>query len=259
MKLGFTRSSAEPKLYFKLVQDMPSILVLYVDDLFLTGIEPVMIEFKRKLAYEFELKDLGLMHYFLGLEVWQRPGETFLSQGKYIVKLLEIFEMTKCKSMFTPMEMNFKKLCGEAAGPNLKNPSKYRQLIGALMFLANTHLDICYAVNTLSQFMTEPLHAQWIATKHILRNLHGLITLGLRYSARDFQLHGYNDAELDENVINRKSTYGCFFSLGFAMISWMSKKQNSMALSTTEVEYIATSMASYEEFWLINLFGELFE
>ena len=74
---------------------MPLILVLYVDDLFLTGSEPLMIKCKRKLASEFEMKDLGLMHWFIGLEVWKRVDEIFLSQGKYVVKMLEIFGMTK--------------------------------------------------------------------------------------------------------------------------------------------------------------------
>ena len=141
-----------------------------------------MIECKRELASEFEMKNLGLMHR--GLEVWQRPVEIFLSQGKYIVKLLERFGMTECNSMATPMEMNFKMLCGEVAGPNLVNPSEYRQLIRALMFLVNTHPDIFYVVKTLIQFMTHPVHEHWITSKHILRYLHGT-TLGLRYSTGD--------------------------------------------------------------------------
>ena len=82
--------------------------------------------------------------------------------------------------MTTPMEMNFKKLCGKSIGPDLENPSKYKQLIGAMMFLLNSHTNICYVVNTLIQFMTTPLHVNWIAAKHVLRYLHGSITLGLR-------------------------------------------------------------------------------
>eukprot|EP00253_Pinus_taeda_P030515 PITA_30515 len=146
VKLGFTRSNADPNLYFKVVQGMPLILVLYVDDLFLKGGEPLMIECKRKLAFEFEMKDLGLMHYFLSLEMWQRPGEIFLSQGKYVVKLLERFGMTECKSLPTPMELNLWKLCGEVAGLDLANPSEYRQLIGAMVFIVNTLSDICNAM-----------------------------------------------------------------------------------------------------------------
>lgn len=106
MKLGFTRNNADPNLYFKMVQGMPLILVLYIDDLFLTGGEPLTLQCKRELAFEFERKDLHLMHYFLGLEVWQKLGEIFLSEGKYVVKLLERFGMTECKSMNDPMDMN---------------------------------------------------------------------------------------------------------------------------------------------------------
>ena len=123
MKLGFTCSNADPSLYFKVDRKKPLILVLYVDDPFLTGADPLIHQCKRDLAAEFEMKDLGLMHYFLGLEVWQRPGDIFLSQGKYIVKLLERFGMVDCKSMSTPMELNFKKLSGSVVGPMLANPS----------------------------------------------------------------------------------------------------------------------------------------
>ena len=104
------------------------------------------------------MKDLGLIHYFLGLKVWQRSGEIFLSQGKYIVKLLERFGMVDCKSVSSPMELNFKKLSESVVGPVLANPTEYHQLVGALMFLVNTSLDICFVVNTLSQQMVEPHH-----------------------------------------------------------------------------------------------------
>lgn len=238
--------NVDPNLYFKVIQGMLLILVLYVDDLFLTSDEPLMIKCKRKLASEFEMKDIGLMHYFLGLEVWQKSSEIFFSQAKYIVKLLEIFGMNKRKSMVTPMEINFKKLCGDAAGPNLENPSQYRQLNGALMFLVNTHPYIFYVVNTLSQFITEPYHSHWIDAKHILRYLHGSIPLRLRYSIGNVQLHGYTDVDWVRNTFDRKSTSGCCFSLGSMMISLMDMKQNYVALSTIEVEYISSSMASCE-------------
>ena len=81
------------------------------------------------------MEDLGLMHYFLGLEFWKKLGEVFLSQGKYIVKLMERFGMVDCKSMSTSMELNFKKLCGSIVGPGLGNPIEYRQLVGAISTL----------------------------------------------------------------------------------------------------------------------------
>ena len=91
----------------------------------MTGANPLIHQCKRELASEFEMKDLGLMHYFLGLEVLQGPGEIFLSQGKCIVKLLERFGMVDCKFVSTPMELNIKKLSGNIVGPVLANPTEY--------------------------------------------------------------------------------------------------------------------------------------
>jgi hypothetical protein len=110
MSLGFSKSVADPNLYYNIVGDEWLILVLYVDDLFLTGSTSLIVECKRALASEFEMKDLGMMHYFLGLEVWQRTDEIFPSQGKYTVEILKKFRMTDCRSMPTPMVMNLKKM-----------------------------------------------------------------------------------------------------------------------------------------------------
>ena len=107
--------------------------------------------------------------------------------------------------------------------------------------------------------MIEPLYAHWIVSKHIFRYLHGTITLGLRYSAKDVRLHGYIDADWVGNVIDRKSTSGSCFSLGYAMVHLMSRKHKFVALSTIEEKYIATSMAKCEAVWLRKLYEELFE
>lgn len=98
---------------------------MYVDDLFLTGADHLILKCKRELASEFEMKDLGLMHYFLGLEVWQKLGETFLSQGKYVVKILERFGMVDCKPVTTLMELDSKKLSDSAVGSVLQNATEY--------------------------------------------------------------------------------------------------------------------------------------
>jgi hypothetical protein len=153
-RLGFSKSYADPNLYYKVVNDAPVILLLYVDYLFLTGAEPLIIQCKRELASEFDMKDLGLMHYYLGLEVWQKHGEIFLGQGKYVVKILQKFGMMDCKSMATPMVTNLKKL--RDFDSNLVDSSLYRQFIGSLMYLVNTRPDICFVVNPLSQFQVEP-------------------------------------------------------------------------------------------------------
>ena len=130
------------------------------------------------------------------------------------MKLLERFAMVDCKSVSTPMELNFKKLSGSVAGPVLANPTEYRQLVGALMFLVNTHRDVCFAMNTLSQHMVEPHQIHWVGAKNLLRYLRGMINHGLRYTAGSVTLHGYTDVDWACSVVNRKSTSGCCSHLG---------------------------------------------
>eukprot|EP00253_Pinus_taeda_P002393 PITA_02393 len=154
--------------------------------------------------------------------------------------------MVDCKLVTTTMELDFNKLSGSAAGLVLRNAIEYRQLVRALMLLVNSRPDICFAVNTLSQHMVEPHHIHWIGTKNLLRYLRGTITYGLRYTVGDVRLFGYTDADWESNVEDCKSTSECCFSLGSTSISWMSRKQNSVALSTAEAEYIVASMASCE-------------
>jgi hypothetical protein len=110
MSLSFTKSKEDSNMYLKVVDGGPVILLLYVDDLFLIGEDKLIIDSKRKLATEFEMKDLGMMHYFLGLEVCERPSEIFLNQGKYVVEILKRFKMMDCKAMPTPMVTNLKLL-----------------------------------------------------------------------------------------------------------------------------------------------------
>eukprot|EP00253_Pinus_taeda_P014750 PITA_14750 len=175
---------------------------------------------KRDLASEFEMKDIGLMQYFLGLEVWQEEGNFFLGQGKYIVDILSRFHMEDCKPMSTPMITNWKKL--HASDSELVDPTLYRQLIGCLMYLVNTRPDICFAVNTMSQFMC------------------------------------YTDSDWASCASDRKSTSRCCFGLGSAVVSWISQKQQSVALSSVEVEYMAVSLASCEAIWLRKMLFGLF-
>jgi hypothetical protein len=108
--LGFTKSKADSNLYFKVMNNELVILLLYVDDLFLTGEENLITECKKRLASEFEMKYLGLIHYFLGLKVWQSPERIFINQGKYTVEILKRFNMLECKSMNTSMEAKLKLL-----------------------------------------------------------------------------------------------------------------------------------------------------
>jgi hypothetical protein len=179
------------------------------------------------------MKDLGLMHYFLGLEVWQSLERIFLNQGKYAVEILKRFNMLECKSMNTPMETKLKLLVDTSS--ELIDATLYRQIIGSLMYLTNTRPDICFSVNTLSQFLVEPRHVHLVVAKHVMRYLKGTLDCGLSYDEdHDFTLSGYTNSDWVGSVFDRKSTSRCCFSLGSAMISWQSRKQSNISLSTVE-------------------------
>eukprot|EP00253_Pinus_taeda_P003583 PITA_03583 len=176
------------------------------------------------------MKDLGRMHYFLGLEVWQQKGEIFLGQGRYAIEVLKRFGMGDCRPMATLVIPNWKKI--DASEDKDVDPTLYLQLIGSLMYLVNTRPDICYAVNTLSQFMVEPKRAHWATTKHIGQEVQriGKVPLGIVSS----------------------------FNIGSGMTSWCSRKHKSVALSSSEAEYMAASTASCEAIWLRKLLVNLF-
>jgi hypothetical protein len=119
------------------------------------------------------------------------------------------------------------------------------------MYLMNNRLDICFAMNTLSQLLVEPRHVHLVDAKHVMRYLKGTLDYGLSYDGdHDFRLSGYIDSNWAGSVSDMKSTSRCCFSLGSDMISWKSRKQPSISPSTMEVEYIATCSASCEAIWL---------
>ena len=123
----------------------------------------------------------------------------------------------------------------------------YRQMIGSLMYLTNTRPDICFAMNTLSQFLTDPRHVHLIAAKHILRYLRGTINYGIKYEEnQNINLEGYVDLDWVGNAIDRKSTSGCCFSMGSSVIYWFSRKESCMELSIAKEKYVATCSTIWE-------------
>eukprot|EP00253_Pinus_taeda_P002376 PITA_02376 len=200
---------------------------------------------KEDLAREIEMKDMGLMHYFLGMEAWQRDGEVFVSQGKYANEILRCFHMEMCKPMETPLVGNWSK--EDATSSEVVAAIVYWQLGGSLMYLVNTQPDLCFVVNQLSQYMIQPTKLFWKVEKHVLRYLKGTTQYGLCYKwTEGVQLQGFTDANWVGVPSDRKSTFGGIFNLGSAAISWYSRKQRSVALSSAEAEYMAASQAACE-------------
>ena len=151
--LGFTKSKVDPNIYMNSMDDELAIQLLYVDDLFLTGNEKKITDCKKKIVEEFEIKDLGFMHYFLGLEVWHQPEGIFMKQGKYVVLILKIFDMLDCKSMATPIYTNLKLLSDESS--ELVDMTQYKPIRGQCLF--------------------KPIRGHLISTKHVMRYLKGTI------------------------------------------------------------------------------------
>eukprot|EP00253_Pinus_taeda_P008925 PITA_08925 len=160
---------------------------------------------QEESSHEFDMKDLGRMYYFLGLEVRQQKGEIFLGQGRYATEILKRFKMEDCRPMATPMIINWKKI--DASEDKDVDPTLYMQLIGSLMYLVNIRPDICYTVNTLSQFMAELKRVHWAAAKYVLRYLQGTVDYGLLYTrSKDIRLSGFIDVDWAGSSVNWKST-----------------------------------------------------
>ena len=177
--LGFSKSEVDSNLYQIVVEGKLLIIVLYVDEFIFTGDELLIHSCKANLAKEFKMKDLSLLHYFPGLEIWQRKGELFVSQGKYAREILEKFHKKGWKPIDTPLPGNWRK--DDATSAEVVDATVYPQLVGSLMYLVNTIPDIFYAANQLSQAMVKPTKLFWKAGKHVLRYLRGTYGYGLWY------------------------------------------------------------------------------
>ena len=202
------------------------------------------------------MTDLGLMKYFLGFQERQSTGEVFICQEKYIEDLLKKFHMAACKPVSTPMSSN-EKLKQEDAVEKA-DAKTYQSPIGSLIYLTNTRPDIVHSVNLISRFMNQPSKLHYAVAKRILRYLQGTKQLGILCKKENGNnLVGFTDDDWAGSLDDRKSTSGYIFCLGSNVISWSSKKQKMVALSSAEAEYIAATDAACEAIWLRRLLSDL--
>ncbi|KAK2993342.1 hypothetical protein RJ640_002711 [Escallonia rubra] len=207
------------------------------------------------LGVRFHMKKLGELHHFLGLELEQNEEGIFLCQQKYAKDLLIRFGLFGSNVIETPMEVNANLHMDE--GEDIKDPTKYRQLIGSLIYLTLTRPDIAQAVGMVSRFMQAPKKPHLEAARRILKYLQGTIDFGIMYRRGGYKINGFCDADYAGDKSTRRSTTGYCFNLGSGAISWCSKRQPTVSLSTTEAEYRAAAMAAQESTWLAMLFKEL--
>jgi hypothetical protein len=233
------------------------LLVLYVDDLLITGfLTSAIVAVKRILHDRFLMKDMGLLHFFLGLDIIQDASGIKLSQAKYARDLLERFHMTDCKSSPTPFLSGVRLEDGEDTP--LVESTLYRQLVGSLLYLTHSRLDLSYAVGAVYMFMQGSHELHWKASKCILRYAHGTITFGIHY-AIDSTLHliKFTNSDWVGDSIDHNSTFGYSLSLGSRPICWSSKKHDVIGLSSIEVEYRGVVNIIIQDMWLQHFLTEL--
>ncbi|GBL78726.1 Retrovirus-related Pol polyprotein from transposon TNT 1-94 [Araneus ventricosus] len=243
------------------------IVIIYVDDLICcTNNVNLYLEFKNFLSNEFAIKDLRKLSFCLGIEFSQnvKNGQITMSQSKYIENVLEKFNMQDTKTVKTPLDPSVKltkEMCPKTEAEKAEmSLYPYRSLIGSLMYLAIcTRPDICHTVSYLSQFNENPGMPHWTAAKRVLKYLKGTKNRGLTFRPTKKPLVGYADADWASDITDRKSYSGCVLKFADGAISWESKKQHCVALSSTEAEYIALSECAKEIVYLRRFLNELYE
>ena len=270
METEYTRSQFDHCVYFRKLPDGSFIyLLLYVDDMLIASTSKVEIDkLKAQLAREFEMKDLGEAKKVLGMEIKRdrKKGTVCLTQTQYLKKVLDRFGINgKTKAVSTPLAPHFR--LSASLSPRTEEERKhmaqvpYANAVGALMYaMVCTRPDISHAVSMVSRYMHDPGKDHWQAVKWILRYIHGTVNLGLKFE-RDNRLgqnlEGYVDSDYAGDLDKRWSTTGYLFTLAKGPVSWRSTLQSTVALSTTEAEYMAVTEAFKEAIWLHGLIEDL--
>ena len=258
----YEQNDADPCIYHKRFRkddkECITIMAIYVDDLLIASNDSeVIITEKKRLSDRFEMEDLDEAHFCLGMCIKRKRDEGLLTidQSAYLKAVLKKFGMEDCKPVTTPLEpgTRFEKLNDDEEMVNLR---EYQSAIGCLIYASiGTRPDLSSAVGVLSQHMSRPGKQHWVGMKRIFRYIKGTLDYGLVYTANDRNttIIGYADADWAGDINTRKSTSGYVFHIGGSTVSWSSKCQSVVALSTTEAEYIALSQATQEAIWLRSL------
>lgn len=259
-RLGFTRSANDQCLYLKQIGKETVILVIYVDDVVLAGSTLRAVEaVKRCLATEFQMTDGGEIRCFLGMCIDRDvEGKVLkISQRRFLEDLLRRFGMDECKPVSTPLEVRLKL---EKGTEEKRTTQPYRELVGCLTYASlTTRPDLAAAVNYFSQYQSCPTDAHWVHLKRILRYIKGTLDLCLVYKADEAAavLEVYSDADWANDTSDRRSISGCLFKVLGCTIGWITRKQKTVSLSSTEAELNALCNAACHQMWLIRLLKDL--
>ncbi|GKV26776.1 hypothetical protein SLEP1_g36011 [Rubroshorea leprosula] len=269
VKIRFTRSNYDSCVYHKKLGDGSWVYsLLYVDDMLIAAKSMLIIDnLKKQLSGEFETKDLGAANKILGMEIHRdrKRGKLFLSQKKYIEKVLERLSLHEAKAMTTPLGAHFK--LSSNLSPETKEEKKFMahvpsaSAVGSLMYaMVCTRPDISHVVNVVSRYMANPGKGHWEAMKWILWYLRGTVDVGLVYD-RSVDPSGnvvrFVNSDFTGDLDKRRSTTRYVFTLSGCAISWKATLQSTVALSTTKAEYMAITEAVNEALWLKGLVNYL--
>jgi hypothetical protein len=261
------QSKVDPCLYF-----IPGRLWLafWVDDFLIVGASPdITSTFKAAISARFKMRDMGPAKHFLGMEISRdRSNRTItLSSRSHIDELLERFGMADCKSAATPLPSKSALVECTKEDDRLPDSVPYRAVVGSLLYVATwTRPDIAFAVSQIARFQSCPSVDHWQAAKHIMRYLQGTRSMGLTLGSGaqhstgaplSAALKGFVDASWGEDPGTRRSQSAYIFTLGLGAISWRTKLQQTVALSSTEAEYLSLSDAVKDALFLRNLLADL--
>lgn len=257
-QIGFKQSNADPCVYLRINKLGKVIIALYVDDgLILATDEKLINDILKQIKDAFEIT-IRNSEYFLGMEVKRNRKENsiFISQRLYIERMLMRYNMINAAPSSIPADPHVRL---QAASAEERSAIPYREAVGTLLFLfLISRPDIAYAVGIVSRYLDKYDDQHWNAVKKIMRYLSRTKNLGIMYSKREnLNLIGFSDSDYAADMDTRRSTSGYIFKLANGPITWMSKRQSCVSLSTTEAEYIAACLAVKESIWIRKLLHDV--
>lgn len=258
--IGFKQCNSDSCVYTMNIKQQRNIIAVYVDDILLAiSSEQLLNKIKQQISSEFAVVDKGPVSYYLGMEIRCERNTISVSHKQFICELLKEHGMAETRSCSTPLDpgQRFKR-CTDCSGCSFVDTKRYQSLIGSLMYLGiSTRPDIAHSVSKLAQFNTNPHAEHLAAAKHILRYLFSTMNTKILFKRTGQNLVAYADADWAGSCDERKSYTGYTFVLAGASITWESRKQQTVALSSTEAEYMALCAASKETVYLRNFLKEL--